>query len=895
MSATILQTKLIIPLLHPNLVSRSRLTNQIETGVQFSHKLTLVAAPAGFGKTTVVSAWVHQNQRNVAWFSLDEGDNEVTVFWTYVIASIRTVLPAFAETIFTALTASPPAPLDNILPILVNELAELEAPLVLVLDDYHVIANQEIHDSISFLLDHQPQQFHLVIATRADPPLPIARIRAQRCLTELRAEDLRFTEIETQMLLNEMMGLELTDEDVKVLEKRTEGWGVGLLLAAQSMQGRRDKHAFIAAFSGSQHYILEYLVEEVLKRQSEEARKFLLQTSILDRLSGPLCDVVVGGNSSESTIQELSKENLFIIPLDQDHIWYRYHHLFADLLVNFLRKEFAREEILELHRRASQWYQETGEHDKAVKYALSGQDFEGAADLIEQIVDQVIARGQVKTLLGWIEAIPEEVIKSRPRLLMHQGWVVFLSGRVTLASQILQQAKHALTSILEGNDKNLLHGRLSAMLATITVLTRDITGALVEAQEALANLPEDEFIFRARATRVLGVSYMFLGEMKQALENLEQARSLALAGQNKFLASEILSQMGTVRKHQGMLSLAVDVYQQILNLYEQPETAPPACLGYVGLAEIALERNDLRNADSYLNRGIDLCLKSHIGYALQPAYLIGGLLKYAQCDKVGAQETIQKGEDLSRAGGGSLESRLGLAWFQTRLYLLFGELEKARDWATGKLLPSSWSFHEMPILLDEMHQSLLARVYLKSGEFEKVLDIYEHIYPQAEKSGRLARVIELSLFKAIVLNKMGKLDDALAVFKKCLALTESEGYLRLFLELGQDVADLLQKTQVEGKHGEYVSKLLAAFNGQQVGVKGDAVKLPSQGGLIEPLTERELEVLRLMCEGHSNQDIADTMIVSVNTVKKHTSNIYGKLGVRNRAQAVLRAREIKLI
>ena len=440
-----------------------------------------------------------------------------------------------------------------------------------------------------------------------------------------------------------------------------------------------------------------------------------------------------------------------------------------------------------------------------------------------------------------------------------------------------------------------MHGRLSAMLATITVLTRDISGAYAEAQEALANLPEDEFIFRARAARVLGVSHMFLGEMKQALENLEQAKSLALSGQNKFLASEILSQMGTVRKHQGSLSLATDAYQQILNLYAQPETAPPACLGYVGLAEIALERNDLRNADSYLNRGIDLCLKSHIGYALQPAYLIGGLLKYAQGDKVGARETIQRGEDLSRAGGGSLESILGLAWFQARLYLLFGELEKAREWASGALLPNGRSFDEMPLLLDEMHQSLLARVYLRTGDFEKVLEIYKRVCPQAEMGGRLARVIELSLFKGVALWKLGRKDEAIEAFEKCLGLAEPGGFVRIFLEVGEDVIELLYSLKAMGQQVEYISRLETAFNGQQVEVKDDAVRVPSQESLIEPLTERELEVLRLMCEGHSNQDIADQMIVSVNTVKKHTSNIYGKLGVRNRAQAVLRAREIELI
>jgi LuxR family maltose regulon positive regulatory protein len=891
----ILQTKLIIPNTHPTLVSRPRLVEQIENGVQAGHKLTLVAAPAGFGKTTAVGTWVQQNNRQVAWLSLEKSDDESTLFWAYFLASIRTVLPDFANPMFAALSETPPAPIKVLLPTLINELTELNETLVLVLDDYHVIANQEIHDSVSFLLEHQPQQFHLVIATRADPQLPVSRLRAQRSLTEVRAADLRFTEDETRALLNEMMRLDLTSEDITLLETRTEGWGVGLLLAAQSMQGMADKSEFISAFSGSQHYILEYLIEEVLNRQSGKTRKFLLQTSILDRICGSLCDTVTGENNSEETIKTLSKDNLFVIPLDQDHIWYRYHHLFADLLVNFLQKEFAQNNVLQLHRRASQWYRNADDFEKAIKYALSGQDFEQAANLIEQIVDQVIARGQVKTLLGWIGAIPEEVINSRPRLLMHQGWIVFLTGRVTLASQILQGAKHALIVIPEGNERDFLHGRLSAMLATIIALTRDIPGAMAEAQEALTYLPETEAVFRARATRALGVCHMFQGVMEQALESLEQAQRLALEGENKFLAAEILSQIGTVRKHQGKLSLAFEAYQQILNLYANPEAAPPACLGYIGLADIALERNDLDSAEGYLNKGIKLCQKGSIGYALQPAYLIGGLVKCAQGDQADALETIQKGEALSRKGGGSLESVLGLAWIQTRFYLNCGNPDKARDWASGKLLPSGWSLEEMPLVLDEMHQSLLARVYLRNDEFEKVLGIYDRVCHQAETGNRISRVVELSLFKAVALWELGKTEEAIVLFEKCLLHAERDGVVRLFLETGETVVQLLQRVKSKGGRTEYISKLESAFYDQQVEIKDDAPVVPSQAGLIEPLTERELQVLRLMCEGYSNQGIADEMVVSVNTVKKHTSNIYGKLGVRNRAQAVLRAREIGLV
>ena len=433
------------------------------------------------------------------------------------------------------------------------------------------------------------------------------------------------------------------------------------------------------------------------------------------------------------------------------------------------------------------------------------------------------------------------------------------------------------------------------MLSTITALTRDIPTALAEAQEALTYLPEDEYIYRARAIRVLGVCHMFQGELGEALVQLEHAKSLALQGQNKFLTSEILSQMGTAHKHQGKLALAFDKYEQILNIYENPEVFPPACLGYIGLADIALERNDLQAAEEYLNKGIELSQKGSIGYALQPAYLISGLLMCAQGDQAGGLETIQKGEALSRIGGGSLESILGLAWFNTRFYLNCGDPDKAREWASGELLPSGWSFEELPLILDEMHQSLLARVYLRNDEFEKVLEIYDRVRHQAEAGNRMSRVVELSLFKSVALWQLGQKDEAISLFEECLLYAERDGVVRLFLEAGETVLHLLQKTKLKGMSVEYINKLEAAFNGQQVEVEEDASPVPLQKGLIEPLTERELEVLRLMCEGQSNQGIADAMIVSVNTVKKHTSNIYGKLGVRNRAQAVLRAREIELV
>jgi len=892
---SILQTKVIIPPLHTDLVPRSRLTETISRGIQAGNKLTLVAAPAGFGKSTTVSIWANAHRGTTAWLSLDAHDNEPIEFWVYLIASVQTVHPEFGQDLFEALTAVPPAPLSSILPRLVNEFASLETVLGVVLDDYHVMHHQDIHDSLSYFLEHQPSQVHLVLSTRADPPLAIARLRAQRSLTEIRAHDLRFTLEETQQLLNDVIGLDLSAEEILLLETRTEGWGVGLLLAAQSMQGRTDMAKFISEFSGTQQYILEYLVEEVLNRQTAGVRKFLLQTSILDKFCVSLCNRVTAGSDSDEMISQLKKENLFIVSLDYHQSWYRYHHLFTDLLKIFLDKEFSRAEILELHRRASRWYQDEGNITLAINYALSGEEYGRAADLIDQLIDQIISQGKVNTLLQWLAQIPEEVIRSRPRLLMHQGWTIFLTGQVTQAFSILQAAQNNLGAVEDESERNLLNGQLSALLATMTSLTRDIEGAIRQAKLALAHLPENELIYRARAIRAWGVSFAVLGHLEEALEKLFEAKELALEAQNNFLASEIYSQIATVRKHQGKYSLAAETYQEILGLYEKPDQSPPACLGYIGLAQISLERNDLNEAETLLNTGLALSQKGKIGYALQAAHLIGGFLKCAQGERQAALHTIQLADSSSRIGGGSLEGMLGLAWFQTRLNLLFGDLQTATEWASGGLLPPGWSFEEMPVVLDEMHQSLLALVHLKKGEYEEVVNISDRVCIQAENGGRLSRVAEMNLFKAVALKELGQDDAAVSAFDTSLQLAAPEGILRLYLEAGTVVTDLIMLLDSEQRNSPFIRRLLEALE-EQAGTPAERHSpLRGQDALIEPLTEREKQVLHLICDGFSNQQIADVLIVSVNTIKKHTSNIYGKLGARNRAQAVIRAREFGLI
>jgi len=881
--------------LQARLVPRPRLYEKIDLAIQNGARLTLIAAPAGFGKTTAISSWAQQNGRRTAWVSLDENDNEPTIFWAYLIAALQTVQPEFGKNLGADLPGSLPNPIEIILPELVNELAELDSPIILVLDDYHTISNQEIHDSMAFLLNHQTPQLHLAIATRADPPLPVPRLRAQRALIELRSEDLRFNLEEARIFLNEIIGLGLTPEDIRLLERRTEGWGVGLVLAAQSMQGRSDKHEFISAFSGSHHFILEYLIEEVLNRQPDPVREFLLRTSILDQFCGPLCETVTGTENSAKILDQFHKDNLFIVPLDLEHTWYRYHHLFGDLLANHLQKEFSKEETQRLHRRASHWYEQEKRLDKAIQYALNGKDYERAADLIKQTAGEMIANGQVNVLLQWINALPESALKGHPQLLMRLGWSTFLSGKVTQAYQILIDARQVLVTLPAGQDKDVLLGKLLAMLATLTALTPDLDEAIAQAEEALEKLPKSEPNYRARAMRALGVCHTFLGEMEKALENLEAAKLLALEGQNKFLASEILSQIATVRKHQGKLPQAFQTYRQILDFYDLPEEAPPACLGYIGLAEIALEWNDLESAGNYLDTGIALCYKGNIGYPLQPAYLIQGLLRQACDDKPGALEAIGKGENLSRMGGGSLESILGLAWFQVRLNLLLGKVRRAEQWAKGDLLPTGKSFEALPPVLDEIQNSLLAKVYLRTGETGKVFDIYDRVCKQAQAGGRTARAIELSLLKALALQESGNKAEAFEVFKGCLELAEAGGYVRSFVEAGELVRPMLQQAASGAAHGEYAARLLRAFESSLPDAGQEIPAISASQGLVEPLTRREMQVLRLICEGCTNQQIAEALIVSVNTIKKHTNNIYGKLGVRNRAQAVIRAQKIKLI
>ena len=893
MTVSILQTKLFIPPLHPHLVARPRLTNQIEQGIAFGSKLTLIAAPAGFGKSTAAAAWAANTALKAAWLSLDQNDNESIIFFAHLSASIQKAVPGFGQALLDLLAETPPRPVTQILSALLNEIAALKEPVGLVLDDYHLMVNPEIHQGITFLIEHQPPQFHLVIATRSDPQLPVARLRARRKLTEIRAGDLRFTKQEAEQFLNDLMQLGLDSTSIDKLEARTEGWVVGMLLAAQSLQGREQKAEFIAEFSGSQQFILEYLVEEILDQQSPELRKFLLQSSLLDQFCPALCDAVRERSDSEQMLEKVRQENIFIIPLDSQHTWFRFHHLFADLLRIYFDKEYARNARNGFYRRASEWHLEQGETGKAIQYAINAEDYQTAVHLIDQSVDQLISQGRVKTLMEWASRIPQEIIEQQPRILMHKGYITFLTGDVREAARILRTAVQSLAFEADDGKRKHLRGQLLALLATITALSRELDGAIREAHEALENLPAHDHIYRGRALRAWGVSLGFKGRMEEAIHKLEQGVQEALKENNHFLAAEIMSQIASVRKHQGSFHLAEKEYQRILSLFAEPLQSPPACLAYIGLAETALEKYDVLAAEELLETGIQLCRMGNIGYALQPAYLVRGVIRCLLGDKDGAQETIRMGENLSKRGGGSLESILGLAYFQARLHIQCGNLESAADWVSGRLLPEGWGFDDMPVLMDEFHQSMLARLYALLGQYEEVDTIVMKYLHQAQAGGRMARVRELSLFHAMALFQLGRKEEALAALEQSLQISAPEKASLLYLEMGEQIVPLLKMLEAQGRGTAFSRHLSGLFQPKTSGDQQESV--PDQDDLIDKLTNREYEILKLLAEGQTNQQIADALIVSVNTVKKHTSNIYGKLGVQNRTQAILRAGELKLV
>jgi LuxR family maltose regulon positive regulatory protein len=899
MSGPLLTTKLFVPPPRPNRVPRPRLIRGLDEGLRLGRRLTLLSAPAGFGKTSLLSDWVSQHKGPVAWLSLDDGDNEPTRFWTYLVAALQTVHADLGQGSLQLLQAAQPPSARGILNPLLNEIAALaQTPptidIVLVLDDYHLISAPQIQEGIATLLEHQPHNLHLVISTRADPHLPLFRLRARGQLTELRTEDLRFTPGEAAAFLNTVMGLDLAPADVEALEARTEGWIVGLQLAALSLQGRTDARDFIAAFGGSHHYILEYLTEEVLARQAEPVRQFLLQTSILDRLCGSLCDSLMGleqkaepeaaqagttqlpsapsaGLPSQEMLEQLEQANLFLAPLDDERLWYRYHRLFADLLRKQLGQQAAPGQVAELLQRASAWHEDHGSLEEAVLYALQAQDYERVLRLVEAAASAGHLESRLTTMLHWLEGVPEEMLLLRPRLRIYQAWALIINEQLDLASQVLRDSSAALQSMPSSPDSEAVRGELDALLALVELMASALAAA-------------------------------YGGEdLEKAFQVALAVREQALAAGNVFLAGHATNGLAMARFHQGRLTEAGEYYRQLVDLGMQGKGSqrPLAAVGQVGLASICLERNELDAAARHLDEGLRLGQHWVGTNTLVSAAVTQSRLRKYACDGEGARKALDEAERVGHVRD-SAPAMHRLARQRAWLKLSEGDLDGADHLVRRLDGPFEQATFEgkLPAPFREGQQILQARVDLGRGQTDLALAILDQLEPAAEAAGRFGRVIEICLLKALALEAQGKASAALIQLGRSLELAEPEKIMRVYLDEGAPLAALLetlrQSQEVPAHLREYAQALLEALDASSREVIEPGVPSPTPG-MVETLTRRERQVLSLMAAGLSGPEIAEELVVAYSTVRSHVKSIYGKLDAHSRHEAIERAKALKLV
>ncbi|UCF96866.1 MAG: tetratricopeptide repeat protein [Spirochaetaceae bacterium] len=882
MVTPVLKTKLYIPTLRPELVHRDRLIENLQAGIR--RRLTLVSAPAGFGKTTLIGAWIRQIEQPVAWLSLDESDNDPVRFLSYFIAALQTIQPKLADGLLSDYQPLKSSAAESVLTQLLNEIADIEGHCIVVFDDYHLIGDSTIHRHLGFLLEHLPAQVHLVICTRSDPPLPLAALRARGQMTELRAEDLRFTREETAEFLNRLMGLDLTGPDIQVLADHTEGWIAGLQMAAVSLQGRPDTSGFIKSFTGSNRYILDYLVEEVLSRQPENIQQFLLKTSVLDRLTGPLCEVVSGERDCGAILEHLDRHNLFIVPLDSERLWYRYHRLFGDLLRHRAEQNYSAQ-MSELHRRASRWYEQHGMIAEAIDQTLAEKDFERAMELIEDNAQNTLMRSEFATLLRWIEALPQDLVCKRPLL------CVYFALGLLMAGAPLNQIQAQIDAAVKADTGQQISGQLAAFRAFLSAIQGDIDESLRQSNLAMELLPEEELFFRSVISRIVAnVTYATSGDIPKAVRIFEENINRSRAAGNITIVGALMSELGELRTIQGRLHEARRTYEQVLEqtVDDTGNLMPVAGLAMMGLGNLLREWNDLDSAERQLNEGIELVRNLGVVGTLD-GYIALARVKQAQNLPHEAQAVMDTVHKIAARFDASDLDDLLVNLQRARLWLIQNRVDSAARWRDEWVERRTRNNESIPFVLKELDQILHAHILLAQGKLEDCLKVLKQLQKTAEKLGRYGIVLESLVLQSLAASKQGDNEQSLQSLEEALIIAEPEGFLRLFLDEGEPMAQLLYQAANKGLRREYVGRLLAAFppsRESQVGISEH---------LIEALSQREIEVLQLLAKGSSNKEVARQLFISLPTVKWHTSNIYGKLGVQNRTQAVAKARALGLI
>jgi LuxR family maltose regulon positive regulatory protein len=883
MSVPLLATKLFAPLPRAELVARPRLVECLNAGLD--RKLTLVSAPAGYGKTTLVADWLQGQgeatlSRQLAWLSLDEGDNDPARFLAYMVAALQQVDADIGQAAQVMLQAPQPPPPEALLTSLLNDIASTPGAFVLVLDDYHLIQTLPIHQLLAFWLQHQPPQMHLVIATREDPPLPLSRLRARGQITDIRQSDLRFTAEEAGGFLRRVMALELEPGDVAALQRRTEGWIAGLQMAALTLRSREDAHRTIESFTGSHRYVLDYLIEEVFQQQPPHVQKFLIQTSILDRLTAPLCDAVVGREDSRDVLLGLDRGNLFLVRLDQSRQWYRYHRLFRDLL----RTQGESVDRPPLHLRAAGWYAQQGFLDEALHHALAAEDWDGAERLLWPAAGQAINHGQFATVGRWLDALPEERLRASPRLAALQGWVLLPAGQFDAAQTWATLADDLLPADASPTSRALV----VCLQLTIAHARYEIPRVIELAHQALELLEEgDPYGLRGPALANLASAQMGLGDLRAATRTYREMARLGQEADYLMIVVSAWSSLAWLLHLQLEPREALALGRQALELAVGPrgQPLPPAGQPYILLGLIAYERNELEPACEHLAQGVELARQTGPSSgAMQAAFTLAWIQALS-----GDRESAQATASATRRAALQLNLPLADAFVaacEADFCLRLGNVEAAARWAeTAGLSPS-----DTPRFEQEGQYFTFARLLLaqdRPAEAQTLLDSLEQF---ALTRDLLRSLLTVHILRARAERVLGRDAGALASLEQALHLAAPAGYLRPFLDDGPAVLDLLPRVRQAAP--AFVDQVLNAFSGGQ---RTPPPAAPPSSVLVEPLSERELEVLGLVAQGLSNREIAGRLFITVGTVKTHVHNIHGKLGVQRRTEAAARARELGLV
>ena len=889
MGVPLLESKLHLPRRRRGIVPRARLEQRLDRGAL--PPVVLVSAPAGFGKTTLVAEWIggagDHGAGHTAWLSLDPRDSDPSVFWAYVVAALQKVAPEVGADALATLQSSPSS-LETVVATLLNDFMAHDSEVVLVLDDYHVVESLDVHESMRFLVEHLPDQLHLVVTSRADPPWPLASLRARGELVEVRAADLRFTGEEAAAYLTEAMGLDLAPADIDALEDRTEGWIAALQLAALSLQDRDDPAAFIAGFAGDDRFVVDYLVDEVLDRQPEEIRAFLLETSILSRLTAPLCADVTGRGDAKAILDSLERSNLFVVALDDRRQWYRYHHLFADVLRARLVDEQAAL-VPALHRRASVWFEAGGDRAEAIRHAMAAEDFSRAAELVELAIADLRQARQDATQRQWLDALPPEVFENRPVLKLGLVGAHMVTGDIEGVEELLDDIEGWLDSTRPKDDMVVhdhvefrrLPAQAAMYRAALALLRGDLAGTIAHAERVAALSTADDHVGRGAAAALIGLAQWADGELEGAHRGYVAAiAEFEAAG---FYADILGCSLGLsdIQVAQGRLGAAERTLAAGLEVAAAHGPLRGTADMHIGMAELHFERNELEAAAEHLRAGVELGEHLALGQLAYRRRVVEARLRAAAGDYGDALALLQEAERHYDTDY-SPKARPVTAT-TVRVQLAAGDLQSARDWAAGTGL----AVDDDLTYLREYEHLTLARVLLASGRADDVIPFLERLLAAAEAGGRGASAVEAMVLLALAHDAAGARPHALSVLGDALARAHIERFVRTVLEAGPGINGLLKAAVRHGREADQAAAFLSAADAAV------PVARPRQG-LVDELSSRELDVLRLLRSDLSGPEIAAELMVSLNTVRTHTKSIFMKLGVNSRRAAVRRADELGL-